>query len=451
MSFNPSSLNERTLKQFVDRLSKLRKTQGAPDATQWPPKRAHLQEEIAHILGFSSWHEAIHAVRPDNKSSGDAAKMVDAEHNTASMLYPQEPAQWNEHDVDIFLGWAADQGASDIVFELDRPIEVERYGVSQIVGRRSLNMDDMQCIFRTIGKGDVLDTNHHAVDFAYTTTGEHKHRFRGNLISHTIGVRSSIQISLRALPLHPPTLATLGVPTDAAEVATRCKQGLIVVAGRQEEEAHSLMSSFVQQMLQSKTKRKVFIFENPIEFEYDQIETCSSVRIIPVTGLSGQSKQMSISNALRWAPSDLIIYDPKDKEIISESVTAAMTGHRVWTGTRGEGCVDVIGRMIRQFSRDQWEMRAVDILSSIRVCIATQRLPTTRGTMLPIYETLMMDDNLLDALLDGDIDLNALMKRISDFMKEQGTDFVTAARKHRDDGVISPQTFRQVERRAKQF
>lgn len=63
MSFNPSALNERTLKQFVDRLVRLRKAQHEAKTLARLPKRAELQEEIAIILGFSNWHEAIHAVR----------------------------------------------------------------------------------------------------------------------------------------------------------------------------------------------------------------------------------------------------------------------------------------------------------------------------------------------------------------------------------------------------
>lgn len=63
MSFSPASLNERTLKQFVDRLLRLRKSQSCPTSAQWPPKRSQVQEEVAAVLGFASWHDAIHRVR----------------------------------------------------------------------------------------------------------------------------------------------------------------------------------------------------------------------------------------------------------------------------------------------------------------------------------------------------------------------------------------------------
>lgn len=66
MPFNPKALNERTLKQFVDRLMQAHKDKPLPTAEQWPPKRSQIQEQIAAVLGFPSWHQAIHAVSGNN-------------------------------------------------------------------------------------------------------------------------------------------------------------------------------------------------------------------------------------------------------------------------------------------------------------------------------------------------------------------------------------------------
>ena len=89
MSFNPSALNERTLKQFVDRLAALRASQPLP--THWPPKRSACQEEVARMPGFASWHQAIHAVRSDKGSlSAPTGTAIAA----TTGLYPEEPARW---------------------------------------------------------------------------------------------------------------------------------------------------------------------------------------------------------------------------------------------------------------------------------------------------------------------------------------------------------------------
>lgn len=65
MSFNPRALTERTLKGFVDRWVRAQRAKPCPTPDQWPPSRAACQEDIAQLLGFATWHEAITAIRQD--------------------------------------------------------------------------------------------------------------------------------------------------------------------------------------------------------------------------------------------------------------------------------------------------------------------------------------------------------------------------------------------------
>lgn len=52
MAFNPNSLNETTIKRFVDKLVQQNKQKDT-----WPPKRAFVQEDVAVMLGYKNWHE----------------------------------------------------------------------------------------------------------------------------------------------------------------------------------------------------------------------------------------------------------------------------------------------------------------------------------------------------------------------------------------------------------
>lgn len=63
MGFNASALSANTIKTFVDRLNKRNK-----EKTTWPPKRNAVQEDIAKVLGYDSWHalnKAIDTPKPD--------------------------------------------------------------------------------------------------------------------------------------------------------------------------------------------------------------------------------------------------------------------------------------------------------------------------------------------------------------------------------------------------
>lgn len=62
MGFNASALSANTIKTFVDRLNKRNK-----EKTTWPPKRSAVQEDIAKVLGYDSWH-ALHKALDTPKS-----------------------------------------------------------------------------------------------------------------------------------------------------------------------------------------------------------------------------------------------------------------------------------------------------------------------------------------------------------------------------------------------
>lgn len=71
MPFNPAALTARTLKQFVSRLHRLRQSQ--PQPAQWPPKRTQIQEDVAIMLGFASWHAALRALGDGQQFTSNAS------------------------------------------------------------------------------------------------------------------------------------------------------------------------------------------------------------------------------------------------------------------------------------------------------------------------------------------------------------------------------------------
>lgn len=78
MPFNPRALTERTLKGFVDRWVRAQRAKPCPTPDQWPPARTACQEDIAQLLGFANWHEAITAIRQLQTQSPDDAGVASA-------------------------------------------------------------------------------------------------------------------------------------------------------------------------------------------------------------------------------------------------------------------------------------------------------------------------------------------------------------------------------------
>lgn len=68
MAFNPNSLNETTVKRFVDKLMQQNKKK---TSEAWPPKRATVQEDVAVMLGYKNWHELSKSVKDISTAAND--------------------------------------------------------------------------------------------------------------------------------------------------------------------------------------------------------------------------------------------------------------------------------------------------------------------------------------------------------------------------------------------
>lgn len=324
MPFNPKALNARTLKQFVDRLLKMQQGAPVPTPDTWPPKRAHVQEQIAIALGFSSWHEAIHAVQHQ-----DAVEAPPLTRQT-----------------------------------LPIPIPLHRYRL----------------------------------------------------------------------------------PADVLHLIQSIQNGLVLVAGETSSGKSHLMSSLLRETLEYRNQRNVYVFEAHDDFDYSAINQNDNrlhrVNILR-DGLNlspGEGAyETLVRRCLARRPTDIFVEEARDSGTIAEVITAAMTGHAVYTTVNASGCADAITSIIKRFERREHAARAVDILSSIRVLIAVKRVPGVDGGGAILTETLLMTDALIDQLIDGGVD--GLESGVGRVIRTGGRGFEADALRKLDAGMITQEVY----------
>lgn len=440
-SFTPSALTERTLKQFVDRLTKLRSGQPAPK--QWPPKRAAIQEEIAHILGFSSWHQAIHAVRPTSEAELTVAPTAPAVETTVvdphqAYAYPNEPAHWNGPHLADFLLWAANLGASDVVFVFNEQIAIELYGKQRRVTKRALSAAEVLAILdHMVGEGGRPPDQMY-LDFAYVALGSSlQQRFRVNAATIHRGSHSGWEITMHAVAQKPPQLDLLKAPNDLVSAMRSCRQGMIVITGGTGSGKSTLLSSVVRDVLDTQTGKKVITYEAPIEFEYSAIDTPNTVTQTDVSSLAG-GFAAGIRGGMQRRPTHIVVGEARDQETLAEAYNASMMGHCVLTTLNATGCANALWRMISCFPRANQRSRAIDVLSSVHAVVCMRLVPDTKGKRVALFEHLVFDDALTDRLIDESLD--DLMGTINAVLEERGTDFASDARRKHKAGLISTAT-----------
>lgn len=294
----------------------------------------------------------------------------------------------------------------------------------------------------------VMEHRGNCIDFAYSIKGEQNQsslRFRVNATTFTQVGAAGWQMTLRCLPGLPPDFSQFNLDPEVAHTMLGSKQGLILVTGATGSGKSTLISSILRQSLETKENRVVYTFEDPIEYVYDEVETKGINRVIQQDPKQmGESYSQSIFRATKRRPTEIFIGEARDKETIEQAINAALSGHLTYSTVFGNGCADVVKRMLNVFDVEDRNSYMVDLISTLRIVVGMKRVEGERGVRVALFETLIMDDDLVDRLIEGG--LEHLSLNINQTLKSRGMDFVADAERKRNAGLISERTFKHLQR-----
>lgn len=368
------------------------------------------------------------------------------------LLYPDEPPRFTRRDIEPFFVWAAEQRCSDITIQTGENIVLEIHGKKLRVTKRRLTqaevMDMVVSLFEsTSAAGAMAGTT--ALDFAYVARPDRagRFRFRVNATATDFDGARGVQITARTITSSPPTFDELGIEEEI-RLAFAPNEGLILVTGATGSGKSTLLAAGIRGLVEDPDAHlKVITYEAPIEYVYDEIEKPSSIVSQHEIGRHLPSFVEAVRNALRRAPDIILLGEARDAETIGEAVTAAMTGHLVYSTVHSSGFADTIRRMVNSFPEGEKNARAVDIISNLRMVISQQLVPSTDGKRVALREYVIFNEEIVDLLLAGGVEqLTASCRRV---LISHGRSFLKDAKEKLAAGRISRKVYDSVARGAK--
>lgn len=368
------------------------------------------------------------------------------------LLYPDEPPRFTKRDIEPFFVWAFEQGTSDITIQTAENIILEIHGKKRRVTRRKLTqaeiMDMVVALFEsTSATGSLAGVT--ALDFAYVARPDRagRYRFRVNATAMDHDGARGVQITARTITSKPPTFDDLNIEEEIRR-AFDPDEGLILVTGATGSGKSTLLSAGIRGLVEDPDANlKVITYESPIEYVYDEIEKPTSVVSQHEIGKHLPSFVEAVRNALRRAPDIILLGEMRDAETIGEGITAAMTGHLVYSTVHSSGFADTIRRMVNAFPSGERNARAVDIISNLRMVISQRLVPATDGRRVALREYVVFNEEIVDLLLDGGLEqLTASCRKV---LRTHGRSFLVDAREKLAAGRISRKVFEAVARGAK--
>lgn len=306
------------------------------------------------------------------------------------------------------LKLAVESGASDIVIKSEKP------GYVRMGGRlRPVEMDPITCehaqawvdehvprIFK-----DKWDKDGQ-VDFAYAA--DDVGRFRVNAFHQ----RGLVSIVMRHIKSRPPTFEELKIESETLIKMAQAKDGILLVCGATGSGKSSTMAAMLNWINQNMDKHIVTI-EDPIEYTFSDDKSLFQQREI---GLDVPSFELAIKSVLRQNPDIILIGEMRDKETFETAISAAETGHLVFSTMHAATVAQSLTRLFEFFPPEQIAQARRQIAGSLRGFICQKLIPAIEGGgRFAAHEILIADATVRNLILDGHNDkIQQLLESSSD-------------------------------------
>jgi len=218
------------------------------------------------------------------------------------------------------------------------------------------------------------------LDFSYSF--EDKARFRVN----TFFQRGFMSAALRLIPAEIRTIEELGLP-PVLHNFTKMNQGFVLVVGPAGQGKSTTLASMLDEINHNRMDHIITI-EDPIEYLFAQDKAIISQREVKK---DSPDFHRALKSLLRQDPDVVMIGEMRDQESISTALTAAETGHLVFSTLHTTSAAQTIDRIIDSFPANQ-QGQISSQLAAVLVGIVSERLaPRINGGRIPAFEVMFVN------------------------------------------------------------
>jgi defect-in-organelle-trafficking protein DotB len=372
---------------------------------------------------------------------------------SAMLAFPEvEPARLDLETANGVLLWASEQGASDVYIQTDEPIGVKVHGEVHRASRRRLTDSEIEDLLAAMygPSGVARVKGGEDVDWGYEVALDERRtksrRFRCNATgcaSRYNASQNGIVLTFRVIASVPPTLVELELEPEVAKLheSTVRQKGLVLVVGETGTGKTTLLAAMLADQLQ-RFERVVVSYEAPIEYTLQRVESRRGYVAQVEVPRHLPSFAHAARNAMRRGADVLLVGEARDQETMRELVQLGLAGNLVYSTVHVQSVAATPARVIGFFPSSDRRGIAVQLLDSLRGIVHQRLLPRVGGGRVAIRECLEFDADLRMELLRSDP--STWTDRLHQAVQSRGLSLVESARRKRDAGVISEESFAAV-------
>lgn len=219
-------------------------------------------------------------------------------------------------------------------------------------------------------------------------------RFRVNVFNQ----RGSVAISIRRIYTKLPDASELGLPEAVIGLSDKLK-GLILVTGPTGCGKTTTLAALIDRINRSRACH-ILTLEDPIEYLHHHQSSIVNQREI---GTDTHSYNMALRAAMRQSPDVIQIGEMRDLETVSIALTAAETGHLVFSTLHTIGAAKTIDRIIDVFPPEQQQQIKIQLSTVLLAVVSQQLIPSEQASdgRVPAFEVMMVNSAIRNMIREG--------------------------------------------------
>lgn len=291
------------------------------------------------------------------------------------------------------ISTAIDRGASDLHLSAGMPPCLRVNGAIVRLENTIYTPETIENIVMGIIDEKHLETlkSSGEVDFAYSIPS--LGRFRVNVFRQ----RGSLSMAVRILNLRIPSPEELGLPEAVVQMTDK-RRGLVLVTGATGSGKSTTLASLID-VINQKHSYHIITLEDPIEYLHRHGKSIINQREI---GTDSANYATALRAALRQDPDVILVGEMRDIETISIAVTAAETGHLVFSTLHTVGAANTVDRIIDVFPPYQQQQIRTQLADVLQCVISQQLIPKMNGRgRVAALEVMLANNAIRNHIREG--------------------------------------------------
>uniref|UniRef100_A0A7C6EKI8 Type IV pilus twitching motility protein PilT n=1 Tax=candidate division WOR-3 bacterium TaxID=2052148 RepID=A0A7C6EKI8_UNCW3 len=263
-------------------------------------------------------------------------------------------------EIDVLLEELVLREGSDLHLRVGEPPVYRVAGELQRSDNPPVTKEDMENLIFGLMKPaqrEMFEKNLE-FDMAYEIPGVA--RFRVNCFKQM----GNIGVVMRIIPLKIKTIDEWGFPSVLKRIA-ELPRGLVLVTGPTGSGKSTTLAAMIEHINQH-LRKHIITIEDPIEFLHrDKLSIIEQREI----GIDTKSYAEALRRAIRQNPDIILVGEMRDLETMAQTITAAETGHLVFSTLHTIDAVQTIDRIIDVFPPSQQQQIRLQLSTTLQAVI----------------------------------------------------------------------------------